>query len=217
MKRTLSRIVLCIILFAALGCTNREFVISGDTMSDGTVTYVHLPDGWRYSGEYPIKIDTVRKGNRLFASDETETIVRERKSLFRDMDYAPWIRSDVVFPDPMDDENPVVLNDYSKEVYDVKLSKAAAMTFKRMYAACSTSDKNVITVVKDKKPIVASICHPNIDGLHYSCVYDLIFDASHLYLGEYRGTYGGFYAYMEIPPETELYAELADRLNAPQD
>lgn len=103
MKRILQTAAFCLtvlFLLCLFGCGDdgRIFVIQGESISDGMVTYVRFPEKWYYSGRYSYRIGTVQKGNALLASDEEGTFVREKKPLLADMEYAPWVRSDYRFP-----------------------------------------------------------------------------------------------------------------------
>ena len=79
---------------------NQTFSVQdGDTLTNGTINYTRLPEGWHYGGEYLYRIGKVKGGRGLLSSDENGTIVKEMKPLLADMDYAPWIREDAVLPE----------------------------------------------------------------------------------------------------------------------
>ena len=81
------------------------FTQDGSTLTNGTLHYVRLPKGWYYRPkDYPYRIGTVKGGNALLASDENGTFVKERKEFLADMDFAPWVREDYVFPDVCGDD-----------------------------------------------------------------------------------------------------------------
>ena len=112
MKRPLSKISLILVsLIALLGCQKQDLYVKGDDeLTNGIITYHHLPDHWYFTGDYSFRIGAVKGGNALFASDENATIVKERKPLFDDMDYAPWIRDDVMLPDLCSDQVEIRIN-----------------------------------------------------------------------------------------------------------
>lgn len=80
------------------------FIQDGSTLSNGTLHYVRLPKDWGFSSDYSYRIGTVKGGNALLASDENGTFVKERKEFLADMDFAPWVREDYVFPDVCGDD-----------------------------------------------------------------------------------------------------------------
>ena len=80
------------------------FTQDGSTLTNGTLHYVRLPEGWGFSCDYSYRIGTVKGGNALLASDENGTFVKERKKFLADMDFAPWVREDYVFPDVCGDD-----------------------------------------------------------------------------------------------------------------
>ena len=80
------------------------FTQDGSTLTNGTLHYVRLPKDWGFSSDYSYRIGTVKGGNALLASDENGTFVKERKEFLADMDFAPWVREDYVFPDVCGDD-----------------------------------------------------------------------------------------------------------------
>ena len=80
------------------------FTQDGSTLTNGTLHYVRLPKDWGFSSDYSYRIGTVKGGNALLASDENGTFVKERKEFLADVDFAPWVREDYVFPDVCGDD-----------------------------------------------------------------------------------------------------------------
>lgn len=109
MNKFIRLLVSFILLLTILGCiakpltdrqaTNRVFTISGDVMTDGVLSYRHLPEKWIYRGDYPYRIGRVQDGNKLYASDKNGFFVQEAKKWYADMAYRPWVLSTVELPE----------------------------------------------------------------------------------------------------------------------
>ncbi len=111
MNRKRMMLFFCIVLtIISTGCRKTipvdqpVFTQDGSTLTNGTLHYVRLPEGWGFSCDYSYRIGTVKGGNALLASDENGTFVKERKEFLADMDFAPWVREDYVFPDVCGDD-----------------------------------------------------------------------------------------------------------------
>ncbi len=194
--------LLCIVLMTMLllGC-GREFSWQGDTLTDGNASYRYLDKGWSYSGTFKIRIGVKKGGNALYASDETEWMIKEQKSLLQDMDYRPLIRSDIVLLDPADEHNRIQINNRF-------LSEAAA-TQLRSYNI--ENHGKLIKKIMGVTPTFVEVIHPEIDALYSS--FDggcFVLQEKTLYLGLYKGSYDGFYAYETIPEGSALYREVLE-------
>ena len=112
MNRKRMMLFFCIVLtIISTGCRKTipvdqpVFIQDESTLSNGTLHYVRLPKGWYFRPkDYPYRIGTVKGGNALLASDENGTFVKERKEFLADMDFAPWVREDYVFPNLFGDD-----------------------------------------------------------------------------------------------------------------
>lgn len=87
-----------VLLFA--GCVRElpEYRYSWNELTDGRTVYKPLPEGWEYAGEFSVLAGTVEEGNALYASEDG-LFVREKKNILQDMEYAPFVRSDVELPE----------------------------------------------------------------------------------------------------------------------
>lgn len=200
MKRILQRAAFCLtvlFLLCLFGCGDggRVFVINGKSMSDGTVTYVRLPEKWYYFGRYSYRIGTVQEGNALLASDEEGTLVRERKPLLADMEYAPWVRSDFRFPVLYEeyDEMDIEISIY-RQWDSLILSEQAKSEF--IEWARKVESGEIRNKGKNYGQSFASVYYsfPNIPNLGYDPKYHLIHGYSGIVVvdssGNVIGTFG---------------------------
>ena len=180
MKRILQTAAFCLtvlFLLCLFGCGDdgRVFVIKGNSMSDGTVTYVRFPEKWYYFGKYSYRIGTVQEGNALLASDEEGTFVRERKPLLADMEYAPWVRSDFRFPvlDEESDEMDIEISIY-RQWDSLILSEQAKSEF--IEWARKVESGEIRNKGKNYGQSFASVYYsfPNIPNLRYDPKFYLI-------------------------------------------
>lgn len=200
-KNNMTRLILllCMVLMMAftLGC-GRKFTWQGDTLTDGNASYRYLDKDWDYEGSFTIRIGVKKGGNAIYASDETEWLIKERESLLQDMYNRPLIRTDIVLPDPTDEHNRIQVNNNF-------LSEEAAM---QLRAYDIENHGRLIKKIMDVKPTVVTVIHPEIDALQSSFEGRFVLQDKTLYLGLYRGSYDGFYAYEEIPEGSALYREV---------
>ena len=204
--------VCCIVLLLAafIGCkpltdsssAERVFTINGDIMTDGTVTYQRLYSediGWDYRGFFPYTIGTVKDGNALLASDETGIVVKEQKNPSQDMDFRPWIRSDVMPSDLSGDDclAKIVISD---ETF-LSLSdeaKAEVLACRNTYLTSSETHENLTDepfgwLYFESKSIPGFVC----DSFYF-----LTESTDHICIVDDKTVIGSF------GPDTALYQEI---------
>ena len=213
-KRLLLLLCMVLMMSFTLGCgrvftcrgdtltDGRVFTWQGDTLTDGNASYRYLDSDWSYSGTFNIRIGVKKGGHAIYASDETEWLIKERESLLQDMYNNPLIRTDIVLPDPADEHNRF-------EVNNSILSEEAAMQL-RSYDI--ENHGKLIKKIMGVMPTFVSIIHPEIDELSSNFEGCFVLQEKTLFLGEYRGSYDGFYAYEVIPEESALYREVLEAM-----
>lgn len=179
--KTLAVCMIVLMLVASFGCrtvtytdalaADRVFVDNGDTMSDGFLSYrPHLPDNWSYHGDYSYQIGTVKDGNALLASDETGIVVKQRKPktpLFADMDYIPWIRSDVDLEN-LSEEDCDVVAEIAKSG-ECTLSEQAKAEFMNWYHTRRTVEEQI--TIRGKTVSKIYFAYPALHDLHFKREY----------------------------------------------
>ena len=203
-KKNMTRLImlLCMVLMMVftLGC-GREFTWQGDTLTDGKTSYRYMDRDWSYSGTFKLRIGVKKGGNAIYASDETEWLIKERESLLQDMYNRPLIRTDIVLPDPADEHNRFEIN------HSI-LSEEAAMQLR----SCEIGNHKTIKRIMGMMPTFVTVLHPEIDGLYSNYEGCFVLQEKTLYLGDYKGSYGGFDAYEVIPEESALYREVLEAM-----
>lgn len=193
MKKRVS--VLCIVLLHLICFVNcqikpltdtkaliRVFTQEEDILTDGIVTYTKLPDHWRYTGEYPLKIGRVNGGNSLYASDETGMIVKERKSVWADMEYSPWIREDIELPEIPSEDSTVIIK--TKDRHSYTLYGSAREEFIRWYR-CYLEETNDYSDLKlsDLQPCASiTFSIDTLPNFEYSNRYWIKVDKDRVYI-----------------------------------
>jgi len=202
-------LLLCTVLITAFafGCGhNRVFTWQGDVLTDGNASYRYLDSDreWCYRGKFKIRIGVKEGGNAIFASDETEWLIKEREDLLQDMYNNPLIRTDIILPDPNDEHNRL-------EVNHSILSEEAAT---QLRACANESNGQSLKLNKGELPTFVSVLHPEIDELAIGYEREFMLRGTTLYLGEYQGLYTGgtFDIYQEIPEDSALYREVLEAM-----
>lgn len=204
-KKNMTRLImlLCMVLMMVftLGC-GRVFTWQRDTLTDGNASYRFIDDDWYYTGTFKIRIGVKEGGNAMYASDETEWLIKERESLLQDMYNRPLIRTDIVLPDPADEHNRFEIN------HSI-LSEEAAMQLR----SCEIGNhRQTIKRIMGMTPTFVTVLHPEIDGLYSNYEGCFVLQEKTLYLGDYKGSYDGFDAYEVIPEESALYREVLEAM-----
>ena len=200
MTRLIMLLCMVLMMVFTLGC-GREFTWQGDTLTDGKTSYRYMDRDWSYSGTFKLRIGVKKGGNAIYASDETEWLIKERESLLQDMYNRPLIRTDIVLPDPADEHNRFEIN------HSI-LSEEAAMQLR----SCEIGNHKTIKRIMGMMPTFVTVLHPEIDGLYSNYEGCFVLQEKTLYLGDYKGSYGGFDAYEVIPEESALYREVLEAM-----
>lgn len=198
MKRRYRAIIVCMIFLmftASLGCrtvlytdaaaADRVFTISGDTMSDGKTTYKPLPKNWRYYGDYPYQIGSVKDGKALYASDETGMIVKEKKPLFADMDYISRVREDIDL-EHMSEKDYCIVVDNARSG-ELVLSEQAKAEVLDWYRAYQNRRNESDTAYHGKTGSKMYFAHPALHDLRYKSEFLLASDADAIYVVDLDG------------------------------
>ena len=215
--KTLSRVFsICflVILFAAFfGCrsvpytderaADRVFIISGDTMSDGDLNYRRLPKDWRFEGDYPYQIGTVQGGSALYASDETGTVVKQKKPLLADMDYVSYVRSDIDLESMSEADCSLIAEIY--HVGELTLSEQAKTEFLEWYHAYRNGKSVSYTVYHGISRSKIWFSYPSFNGLQYKGQFIIVCEADAISIIDIDGNVLGSFA-----PVTALYREISD-------
>ena len=187
MKRSIFLLIFITVFILLAGCGNkpltdseangRTFIKEGDTMSDGVLTYVRLPDNWSYEGRFPYLIGTVKDGNPLESSDKEGTVVRERRESWGSMEYAPWIQTGFELPDLPPDDSDVVLTLWTGKRFsmDEQMRREFLDWF---YAYSQEEDKADQPQMNTNGMRYANISFTTdrFPGFRYDCSYILVID-----------------------------------------
>ena len=189
-------------LIALIGCQKQDvFIKSSDELTNGIITYHHLPDDWYFTGDYSFRIGAVKGGSALFAADKDAAIVREKKPLFADMDYQPWIRDDVMLPDLCSDQVKIeiLLTKYGTYVLEGQ-EKDEFIHWFQMY---QNGETTVYDVAHVKKRGLISFDSIYIKGLCYGLDFRMI-----QYDGAYIMVDNNNKAIASFGQESKLYEEM---------
>ena len=199
-----------LLLPCAMGCkaNQRVFTYQDGGMTDGTVKYIAFPKSWYYYGDFPFKIGKVKNGNAVLASDENETVIKQRDDLFADMGYALFVREDVSFPDVYDRNNQVLLYDYGRSLDPLVLSETAKDELLTILESIEQSNPETITKVRYIKPSYIRLQNPQLKNMTYFFEPSILLIEKKVYIGDYPGTNGGFDAQYLVDSESDLYREV---------
>lgn len=192
--RSLTVCMIVLMLVVSFGCrtatytdesaADRVFVINGDTMSDGLLSYRrHLPDDWSYHGGYSYQIGTVNDGKALLASDETGIIVKQRKPIYADMDYISWVRSDVDLENMSEEECDVIV--VIEKCGEFTLSEQAKAEFIKWYNTYRTAKDYTTYHGKNRSKIY--FAYPALHDLHFKGEYLFVMDTNSIRIVNIEG------------------------------
>ncbi len=213
LSRFLSVCLLVMLLAASFGCrsvpytdeqaTDRVFVISGDTMSDGVLNYRRLPKNWRYEGDYPYRIGTVQGGDALYASDETGIVVKKKKPLLADMDYVSYVRSDVDLESMSEADCNLIAEIY--HVGELTLSEQAKTEFLEWYHAYKSGTNGSNTVYHGISRSKIWFSYPSLNELWYKGQFTFVREDNSISIIDTDGRVLGSFA-----SDTALYREISE-------
>ncbi len=216
-ERTMIRIIAVIVLLVMMSCQTKQiitiagdqdvFVKSKDCLTNGSLVYRHLPENWYYSGDYTYQIGKVKGGNALLSTDAVGTIVKEKKPLLADMDYAPWILETAQLPDLYGDDINVVVSIQNQGKF--VLSEHAHqefITWFQKYQDGMISKTNGISL-KDKPYIAVRFACVSVAGLLYDCDLTIKTNANAVFVLDNNGAIIGTF-----DETTQVYREVTEAL-----
>ena len=146
----------------------RAFMINDNALSNGTLTYIRLPKCWYYDGDFPYRFGVVQGGRTLYSADESGTIIKEKKPLLADMDYAPWIRDDTILPDLYGEEITVTIYFMDKDSFH--LTGQAKDEFIEWFGGYQSGNNKAMIYIPQEQPIGYIVFESTeIPGLYYDC------------------------------------------------
>ena len=200
-----SVVVVSLIAFILRYKNQGSYIKSDDELTNGVLTYHHLPENWQFGGNYSFRIGSVKGGGALFASDKDATIVRENKPLFADMEYRPWIRDDVILPDLCSDQ--VEIKIYLTNHGTLVLEGQAREEFIQWFQMYQNGETNVYDVAPEnpvKMRGLISFDSIYIKGLSYVLDFRIIqCDGAYIMVDNFNKAIASF------GQESKLYEEVS--------
>ncbi len=187
----------------------RIFVKTGDYVTDGTLGYCRMPDGWRDSGRYPYLMGKMKGGNRVYAADPDGMLIRERKSWYQDMEYVPFVRDDVEIPARPDETCEVLICTHQGDsFYLTGDAREEAMAF---YLPRLDNKKMQIGTIEAEPIADLRVVPKSVPELMYSEGYCIVLERDDLYMTDYRGT-----VYAVFDGSSAIYKAVQEQMNEPE-